>query len=238
VIDLAPLEATVEVWRDLAEWAGDCELLAMQYGSRLRAAEAALEDARKQPGAFSRKPVRPPPGVAIHLRDPAEWNAEGVRASLAVAALASFEGMYVAQALHDDRAEARAAARRGSRLPPAAPPALCLVGSGCGPSGMEFRPAASEDDAANELRGRSLRTVTEAVVRAVRQPAEPAGGLPRGFAKHLRNLLVAVARGQSGIRFGSVAGPSVRLSPAEVALAAERLVKAAETPATPPRKRL
>jgi hypothetical protein len=47
-----------------------------------------------------------------------------------------------------------------------------------------------------------------------------------------------VARGQSGIRFGSVAGPSVRLSPAEVALAAERLVKAAETPATPSRKRL
>ena len=102
------------------------------------------------------------PRVALFLKGNAVVGNTGIRPALAGEALSQYERMFIEQALHDERAAARATGRsrrrRGSPMP-----SLLFTGTPRGSFGLEFIPQGEVDDPALPVHAQALHHIANAL---------------------------------------------------------------------------
>ena len=163
-----------------------------QLESRLATAESELAEASSIPGNLLGKEFNTTPTGAIFLSGGGVGE-NGVRSKLAGEAIIAFEGMFVAQAMHDERIRAGKTRRpKGSKRPE-----LLLVGTPSGSFGLEFMPQSVDEQLDATLHSRSLEIVADLLVSV----AENSNGriddhlsnAAPGVVPHLKNFLGVLA---------------------------------------------
>jgi hypothetical protein len=216
---------TLELQRML-EQAGDNPLMARQLRARLEEAGTPIETTKQPVGTLVAKQTVDLPRFAIFLCGQAEKESVGIRPGLAGEALIQFEKMFVAQALHDERAAARQAGRQ--RRPKGTPiPSLMFTGTPRGSFGLEFVVQATRDSDLLRVYEQSLQNVAKALVTVSqsdsRSLSEVIGEVPATMLQSLKQFMKTLAQNGTELRIAFPDGQIQSLGLAEVRSAAERL---------------
>lgn len=217
---------TVEL-QHLLEEAGDDPILAPQLRERLDDARRELEESRRQVDTLLPREQVVLPRAAIFLKGDGVQDSLGIRPSLAGAAMIQYEGMFIEQALHDEREAARKAGRnRRRRGTPK--PALLFTGTPRGSFGLEFVPQMTEKDTL-EIHSQSLRNVAEILIRVAESESrtldQVVKQIPARVLQKLKPFLRTLAQHGAEIRLAFPDQPSRSLSVEKVKAAADLLEK-------------
>ena len=192
-----------------------------QLESRLATAESELAEASSIPGNLLGKEFNTTPTGAIFLSGGGVGE-NGVRSKLAGEAIIAFEGMFVAQAMHDERIRAGKTRRpKGSKRPE-----LLLVGTPSGSFGLEFMPQSVDEQLDATLHSRSLEIVADLLVSVAENSN---GGIDDhlsnaapGVVPHLKNFLGVLADHGTNLRLAFSNKDSRTLSAESIRAAGDR----------------
>lgn len=224
--DLTFLKLQSVQLRQLLDRAGEGSVTHMQLAVRLEAIENRLAEANKLPGNLFTKETIDLPRAALFLRGSLVQGSEGIRPSLAGHALIQYEGMFVEQALHDEREAAKADGRQ--RRPRGAPlPKLLFTGTPRGSFGLEFTPQIPEDASFAYLHAQSLENVANALTRVAENDSEDVNttlsNIPQRVIPYLKRFFSELAKCDAELRLAFSNKPSTMLGSENIKKAAERL---------------
>jgi len=208
--------------RRLLDEAADDPVLVPQLQQRLQAVERELSATESTSTTLF--PMESAlPKVALFLKGTGVRDSEGIRPALAGESLIQYERMYTEQALHDERAAARAAGRtrrrRGSPTP-----TLLFTGTPRGSFGLEFVP--SGDDASLPVHAQTLKNIANALVRV--SSADPTleqaiEGISPRVLQPMKRFLKTLAQYEAELRLAFSDEPSRVIAGDRIKQAAERL---------------
>jgi hypothetical protein len=212
--------------RSMLQDAGDDPIIAPQLQERLDEVEAQMQAMQHESGSLLPLDAVVSPRAAIFLRGAGVQDSHGIRPSLAGEALIQYEKMFVEQALHDEREEARRAGRQ--RRPRGAPkPSLLFTGTPRGSFGLEFSPLATEDSGVSRVHAQTLHNVADVVVRisAANEDTldEIVRSIPSRVLQPLKQFLRILSENQAELRLAFHDAPSKTLTSDQVTRTAERL---------------
>jgi hypothetical protein len=224
--DWAFLQVQAIQLRSMLLNAGDDPILAPQLQERLNEVEAQLHSMQQESGSLLPLNAVVPPRAAIFLRGAGVQDSHGIRPGLAGEALIQYEKMFIEQALHDEREEARRAGRQ--RRPRGVPkPSLLFTGTPRGSFGLEFTPLAAEDSSVSRVHAQTLHNVADAVVRVSGANEdnfdEIVRSIPSRVLQPLKQFLKILSEHQAELRLAFHDAPSKTLSSDQVSQTAERL---------------
>ncbi len=224
--DLKSLKLQTVQLRQLLERAGEDSLTHMQLAGRLETIENRLAEARLLPGNLFSKELIELPRAAIFLRGSGVQGSEGIRPSLAGQALINYEGMFVEQALHDERETAKAAGRQ--RRPNGTPlPKLLFTGTPRGSFGLEFTPQFSEETSTANLHAQSLENVANALTLVAESDSEDdyatLSKIPQRVLPYLKRFFSELSKCDAELRLAFSNKPAKLIASENIKKAAERL---------------
>lgn len=221
------LQSQVVQFGQLLELADGDPVLSPQFRSRLGAAQQKLEAFNRLEDSLLPKENVAPPRAAIFVNSRKVEKLNGIRPTLAGNALILYESMFVEQALHDEREDARAAGRQ-RRPRGAARPELLFTGTPRGSFGMEFV-AQSADESQAKSYARSLTNVASALqLVAESEPSrleQTISSIPRSLVPFVRRFFKILSDNDAEIRLAFPDERPVVIGLAKVKDTAERLVR-------------
>ncbi len=210
--------------RRLLDEAADDPILVPQLQQRLQAAEHELKAAEST--LTTHFPIESAlPKVALFLKGTGVRDSEGIRPALAGEALIKYERMFMEQALHDERAAARATGRTRRRRG-APTPTLLFTGTPRGSFGLEFVPQQSGDDALLPVHAQTLKNIANALMRvSVADPTleEAIAGISPRVLQPMKRFLKTLAQYEAELRLAFSDEPSRVIGGDRIKQAAERL---------------
>ncbi len=223
---LAFLQSNLIQLQQLRKDAADDPILGPQLEFRVEEAEKKLEAARTQPNTLLQRDIVVPPRAAVFIRGGGVEGTQGIRPKLAGLALVNYEGMFVEQAIHDEREHAKNAGRQ--RRPRGAPtPQLLFTGTPRGSFGLEFIPQPTDESTPIENQAQSMFNVAKALQLFANTDdiSTALTAVPRGVVPYLRNFFGVLAEHGAEIRLAFSDKSAISIPAAAIKSAAERLEK-------------
>jgi hypothetical protein len=212
----------------LVDLAADDVFMRPVLETRLELAKKNLEDATRQKDSLLPKAHTELPRAAMFISGRSVSESGGIPATLAGRALIDYEAMFVEQALHDERADAKT--RGGQRRPKGAVrPTLLFTGTPRGSFGLEFVPQPAPDETNLPVHAATLGNVADSIIRVVENATngldDALQATPRGVIRPLQSLLKVLSTGGADLRLAFPDKPSKSLSADAIMLASQRLEK-------------
>lgn len=222
--DLAFKQMQVAHLQRLLDESSSNIIIRRQLESRLATAKSELKEASSIPGDLLDKEFNTTPTGAIFLSGGGVGE-NGVRSKLAGEAIIAFEGMFVAQAIHDERVRSGKTRRpKGAKRPE-----LLLVGTPSGSFGLEFMPQSVDEQLDATLHSQSLENVANLLVSVTENSSggidDQLGTAAPGIVPHLKNFLGVLAEHGTHLRLAFSNKESRTLNSEKIRLAGDRLKK-------------
>lgn len=199
-------------------------IMGPQLKERIEEARLELERLNKTQGLFFDGPALPR-HAAYFLRGEGVREHVGILPELAGQTLIQYDKMFVQQALHDEREEAKAQGRQ-RRPKGALKPSLLFTTTPEGSFGFEFVPN-TEDIKLLDLHIQSLHRVADAVVEVATAESltDITKRIPVAVLQPLKQFFKILATYRSSVRFAFDDADSKQISADEVTQAVDRLEK-------------
>ncbi|MCA9112215.1 MAG: hypothetical protein KDA52_19835 [Planctomycetaceae bacterium] len=167
------------------------------------------------------------PRVALFLSGRGVEGQTGIRPSLAGESLIQYEKMFLGQALHDERAEAKAAGRQ-RRPRGASEPELLFTGTPRGSFGLELTPRPADEAKLTEIHSRSLRHVSRTLANVADSDIsleEAVRDVPPSVLQPMKKFFKVLASYGAQLRLASSEAPPLTVSVESIEAASQRLEK-------------